>query len=465
MCVLNRKDGVKMPKAAVKPNTVFEIKSISTITADEIQILTLLYQPLIGSQTISLFLTLYAMGAKPKGNTHTHDLLLQILKVSIEELLQWRYNLEAIGLLQTYVTENEEYVYLLKRPLQPKNFFNDGIINVFLNLKVGHSAYQKLKNCFITEESEIEGECISKNFNQIFDTTVLMRSNQIHQASPLPVSRGFKEGIELDDVFNRELLIALLKQKGLAEDTLSDKLFEQLNKFAFLYKLDEHELTRLVFDATDSDGFVNLDTFRQQAKQYFQFVNKGKPIELKESSPIQVQNPEMKNNETRESKEEKLLAFLSQNPIDFLKHKYHQKDPVPADRQLIEWLFIEQQMPHGVVNVLVDYVLKVSDGRLPKQLVEKIAGEWQRKEINTAEKAVAQVKKVLNAQKKRETEKKIPAAQTTYGKNKHVIRQEVVPDWLKNPQETSGKDSLSEEDLQKIEHMKQLQNQILNRKG
>jgi len=132
---------------------------------------------------------------------------------------------------------------------------------------------------------------------------------------------------------------------------------------------------------------------------------------------------------------------------------------------LVEWLFIDQQMPSGVVNVLVDYVLKVSDGRLPKQLVEKIAGEWQRKEINTTKKAVAQVKKVLCAQKKRETEKKMPAAQTTYGKNKHVIRQEVVPDWLKKPQETSGKDSLSEEDLQKIEHMKQLQNQILNRRG
>ena len=52
-------------------------------------------------------------------------------------------------------------------------------------------------------------------------------------------------------------------------------------------------------------------------------------------------------------------------------------------------------MPSGVVNVLIDYVLNISDGRLPKQLVEKIAGEWQRKEIDNTEKAIAQVKSTL----------------------------------------------------------------------
>ena len=123
-------------------------------------------------------------------------------------------------------------------------------------------------------------------------------------------------------------------------------------------------------------------------------------------------------------------------------------------------------MAPGVVNVLIDYVLNISDGRLPKQLVEKIAGEWQRKEINTTEKAMVQVKTMLKAKQKREIEKTMPAAAKVYPKTARVVRQEQVPDWLKaNAQRVEEKKSLTDDDLQKIERMKQLQSQLLNQKG
>lgn len=127
---------------------------------------------------------------------------------------------------------------------------------------------------------------------------------------------------------------------------------------------------------------------------------------------------------------------------------------------------VDQQMAPGVVNVLIDYVLNISDGRLPKQLVEKIAGEWQRKEINTTEKAMVQVKTMLKAKQKREIEKTMPAAAKVYPKTARVVRQEQVPDWLKaNAQRVEEKKSLTDDDLQKIERMKQLQSQLLNQKG
>ena len=46
------------------------------------------------------------------------------------------------------------------------------------------------------------------------------------------------------------------------------------------------------------------------------------------------------------------------------------------------------------------------------------------------------------------------------------LRQEMVPDWLKNENsQEQEKKELTNEDLQKIERMKQLQNEILNQKG
>ena len=437
------------------------------MTSEEIQVLTLLYQPIIGPQAVSLFTTLNTLALKKQEQSLTHHLLLQLLNTNIEEFLEWRYKLEAVGLVSVYITEESHHItYVLKRPMKARAFFSDGIINVFLNLKVGNVDYQALKQFFIEDAFKAEGKNVSKPFNEVFDTTVLLRNSQTLQASPLPVSEMKREGVELEKAFIEELLFALLKQFGLDDQILSDKLLDQINKIAFLYKLDESELARLIFDALDSDGFVNLEVFRKQAKQYFQFLNKGKPIEVVEVSQVNQETMISEAN-AASAKEKQLLIHLSQHPLSFLKFKQHQKEPVPADRQLVEWLVVDQQMPSGVVNVLIDYVLNISDGRLPKQLVEKIAGEWQRKEIDNTEKAIAQVKSTLKAKQKRENEKTMPAAsKPSYQKSARVVRQEQVPDWLKAPQtQESNKKTLSEEDLQKIERMKQLQSQILNGKG
>lgn len=452
---------------SLKPNTTFDLSPIQMMTSEEIQVLTLLYQPIIGPQAVSLFTTLNTLALKKQEQSLTHHLLLQLLNTNIEEFLEWRYKLEAVGLVSVYITEESHHItYVLKRPMKARAFFSDGIINVFLNLKVGNVDYQALKQFFIEDAFKAEGKNVSKPFNEVFDTTVLLRNSQTLQASPLPVSEMKREGVELEKAFNEELLFALLKQFGLDDQILSDKLLDQINKIAFLYKLDESELARLIFDALDSDGFVNLEVFRKQAKQYFQFLNKGKPIEVVEVSQVNQETMISEAN-AASAKEKQLLIHLSQHPLSFLKFKQHQKEPVPADRQLVEWLVVDQQMPSGVVNVLIDYVLNISDGRLPKQLVEKIAGEWQRKEIDNTEKAIAQVKSTLKAKQKRENEKTIPAAsKPSYQKSARVVRQEQVPDWLKAPQtQESNKKTLSEEDLQKIERMKQLQSQILNGKG
>lgn len=452
---------------SLKPNTTFDLSPIQMMTSEEIQVLTLLYQPIIGPQAVSLFTTLNTLALKKQEQSLTHHLLLQLLNTNIEEFLEWRYKLEAVGLVSVYITEESHHItYVLKRPMKARAFFSDGIINVFLNLKVGNVDYQALKQFFIEDAFKAEGKNVSKPFNEVFDTTVLLRNSQTLQASPLPVSEMKREGVELEKAFNEELLFALLKQFGLDDQILSDKLLDQINKIAFLYKLDESELARLIFDALDSDGFVNLEVFRKQAKQYFQFLNKGKPIEVVEVSQVNQETMISEVN-AASAKEKQLLIHLSQHPLSFLKFKQHQKEPVPADRQLVEWLVVDQQMPSGVVNVLIDYVLNISDGRLPKQLVEKIAGEWQRKEIDNTEKAIAQVKSTLKAKQKRENEKTMPAAsKPSYQKSARVVRQEQVPDWLKAPQtQESNKKTLSEEDLQKIERMKQLQSQILNGKG
>jgi len=384
---------------------------------------------------------------------------MQLQNMSMDQLLQCRYKLEGVGLLCTYVNGSDFYTYELRQPLPPARFFNDGIINAFLCLKIGNADYQKLKQLFITAAPPEPGKEIGKSFNEVFDTTSLMTSDVMIGISPLP-NHGSPSGITLQLAFDRDVLGAILKQKGVLEELLSDKLLEQLNKIAFLYKLDEHELSRFIIDGLDTDGFVNMDTVRKAAKQYWHFANKGKPLSIVEVDPRAASQQKEARAET---KEERLLEFFEQNPLDFLKHKSNDAVPVPEDRKLVEWLFMEQEMAHGVVNVLLDYVLKVADGRLPKALVEKIAGEWQRKSIDTTLKAINQVKHVLKGNKERAQQQRVPAARYAAGGGR-AIRQEAVPDWLGRQAAVPTQETLTAEDQQKIERMKQLQQEVLQGK-
>ncbi len=48
----------------IKPSTIFDLCSIQMITSEEIQILTLLYQPIIGPQAVSLYMTLTTLASR-----------------------------------------------------------------------------------------------------------------------------------------------------------------------------------------------------------------------------------------------------------------------------------------------------------------------------------------------------------------------------------------------------------------
>ena len=58
-------------------------------------------------------------------------------------------------------------------------------------------------------------------------------------------------------------------------------------------------------------------------------------------------------------KEQLINCFENTSPYDFLKAKYGGSKPTTKDINLIEGLLVNQELNPGVVNVLVDYVLKI----------------------------------------------------------------------------------------------------------
>ena len=133
-----------MSTQGVKPNTKFKLYGMQRVTTEELQILILLYQPLIGPVATSFYLTLNTLATRGQGEEYAHHFLLQMLNISMDDLIEFRHKLEAVGLIQVYCHKGDgTLAYSVRKPMQAKEFFNDGIINVFLNLKVGHPEYQQ----------------------------------------------------------------------------------------------------------------------------------------------------------------------------------------------------------------------------------------------------------------------------------------------------------------------------------
>ena len=406
----------------IKPNLKFKILGDVLLSLNDLQSLTLLYQPIIGVDAFSLYTLFLSL---PMGSLQRHDLLLQIMSCKMDHLIESRYRLEAAGLLDVYQSDGL-VTYFLKRPLSVKQFLGDAIMRAFLYIKIGIQEFNALKNMLITDVDVINGDKVTKRFDEVFDVRTLSRIDPNLQINNDVRTTG--QGIELATVFDSSMLISILGQKGISREIVSLDLLRILNEFAFLYKFDVHELARLVFDALTPDGGVDFAKMKLLARTQFQLMNKGENVQVVVK---EEQVPTKQAAASESTEKERIVMFLEQNPIDFLRFKAGGKPPVPADIKLVEWLYTQQGMPAGVINVMIDYVLNYTDGNLPKQLIEKIAGQWQRQGIHTTQAAMEKVAKSLTKSSERQLDKQKPHAQQA-SNLKHLTRVEPIPEWLLN---------------------------------
>src|SRR4051812_37627340 len=127
------------------------------------KVLTFLYQPLIGSTCFSLYMTLWAELEENRlwSESSTHHLLMNLLELNLKDIYNARLKLEGIGLLKAYVKSDDEgrsFIYELHPPLNPEQFFLDGMLNIYLYRKIGKSHFSRLKHFFSDQKRPLENE-------------------------------------------------------------------------------------------------------------------------------------------------------------------------------------------------------------------------------------------------------------------------------------------------------------------
>ncbi len=370
-----------MKMITLLPADKYVVVNKTMLTDKERKNLISLYEPVIGYEAVSLYLTLWRDLDRLElvSMDYNHHHLMSLLKCNLETIKEARMSLESVGLIKTYVKcgDLNSYVYELYSPLSPKEFFAHPVFSVILYNNLGKCEYELLKKEF--QEYKID----LKEYQDItatLDTTYKASSNCSFDA----IGKS-EHMLTMQDQVDFDLLFSSIPKGILNERSINKKLKELINNLAFIYNLDTLKMTELLRLVINEKGYIDKEELRKTARKYYQYNNNGKlPTLVYRTQPEYLKNPIGDNT----NRGKIIGVFENTSPYDFLKSKYKGANPTSRDLKLLESLLIDLNLKPAVVNVLIDYVLKKNDNKLNQAFVETIAGQWKRLNIETAEDAM-----------------------------------------------------------------------------
>ena len=132
-------------------------------------------------------------------------------------------------------------------------------------------------------------------------------------------------------------------------------------------------------------------------------------------------------------------TFETISPYELLKSKNDGAEPTARDLKLAEDLIINYGLNQGVVNVLIDYMLKTNNNKLTRNLAETIAGQWSRNKVETVEEAMEIAKKNHKSLKKKVSIK-----------TEYQTKEKELPDWFDKNIEVK---KASDEEIKALEEL------------
>lgn len=409
-----------MKEINILPADTFLVVNRTILCEKDRKIITMLYQPIIGSLATSLYFTLWSDLDKTElvSEEFSHHHLMMSLRIKLDQIIVARKKLEAIGLLKSYVKkegDSNNFVYELFAPISASEFFNHPILNIVLYNNVGKKEYDQIIKYFKMPRITLSGyEDITSNFDEVFDSvpgTILNNLNEDFRIN--------KTGnIKIDKAFDFDLLISSFPKGLLSNKNLTKEVKSLINDLSFVYNIGVEELKSPLLNAIKENGVIDKNQLRKNVRNAYRFENDNKLPSL-----VYKSQPEyLKVNMQGDDKLAKMMyIFENTSPYNFLKGRNNGVKPSPRELTLLDELLIDYKLNPGVVNVLIDYVLKINNKKLTKNFVEAIASQWARLKIETVEDAMKQAKKEHKSRMKAEV------TATKYVKN---IKEENVPEWF-----------------------------------
>ncbi len=404
------REGVITMTTSLLPLDNFVVINKTILNDQDRLVLMLLYQPIIGGIGISLYFTLWSFLDQNKINSsgNIHSDLITSMQMKIEDIKEAREKLEGIGLVKTYLKKGEvnSYIYELYSPLSAYEFINNPILNTALYNNLTKKEYSRIIETLALPKIDLSGyKNISRSFKDVYN---FLESEKVDNKNIRKVNHldlAFEPTINFNEV------LSLIPEGMLNLKNISKENKEIIYQLSFVYGLDNEAMSEIIKNSIVNYR-IDMDLLKDNCRSFYKFEHKGKiPKAVFQSQPLCL-----RQDKVEDSRKSKLInQFEKENPYDFLASKQGAR-PTKKDLEIIEYLIIDQKLNPGVVNVLIDYVLKINNNKLVRSFVEQIAAQWKRSKITTVSDAM-------------------DIAMNEYDKNKNKTKKnlntkEIVPQWL-----------------------------------
>ncbi|WP_199713334.1 DnaD domain protein [Lactobacillus sp. ESL0228] len=384
------------------PKQPFFITNRVDIFPGDLRVLIKLYQPLIGSLALSLYLSMiedYDSGAMLSDAKGIY-ILQEQLDCDINKLLSSLHKLEAVGLVRTSKLENQIMgqilLFSLKRVPSSSEFFSTALLTSLLKEKVGITMFQSLSHEFARESqksfSQINGlksaKDVSASFIDVFrlseeeaidpspEVKKAAQENQIVQSKPAEINppeqidwEFMKQQFEIYQIAgseierNRPAIQGLMRTYGLSEQEFVDETLPCLH--------GDYHLNMPLIKQTIANS-IHAEHTRQNLKQQEQASNKSEDIKHFSIREQQV-----------------LQLAQSKSPAQFIYQlKSDRHDYVDASEyQVLDNLYNQKGISADLLNILTYACLK-SAPNVSYRLANKILHDWLQHGVQSGAQAI-----------------------------------------------------------------------------
>lgn len=425
----------------VLPADGYRTTKMFDLSDEQYQALYQLYQPVIGIEALSLYMTLYHQIAFH--DRHSHHYLMQLLNQSLTSIYDARQKIEAIGLLETFRYEDDNqtlYDFYLKPPMTPVGFMSDDILGQMLYHQIGKQKFHSLKTKILERTAfETSGENVTKTFSDVFlHQPVDVGNQQETEGKELKTSALSKTTWIEDTIIDFDWLSQNLQARMLDVDAILTREHQQfINQMAVLYGLSNSEIDKLLLWSIDSDHRLDKEAFKEACLDAMD-VQPSKQQVIVQRERLKTQAATGQTSTKPLSKKAQFIERMETiSPKEFLEDLSGGAKASTQDIKMIADIMEKQQLKPGVMNVLIHYVMLKSDMKLSRAYLEKIASHWSRKKISTVKDAMALAKEEHTKYQSNDFKNNYPKRKTG--------REAVVPDWFKKQKSNQTKQQSSNE--------------------
>ncbi len=383
----------------IQLNDQIKISKVN-LSGEDYFVLSQMYLPLMGMDSLSLYIALNNLILKDT-TTILVTKLLDLLNLTNVGLLDNAFcKLEGIGLVKRYVSERSKNLYFeIKAPLDAKSFLNNNLLKNYLTVQIGEVEVKNLKNYFVRNKVSGYKE-ISKRFDEMYKTD----DNKM-SAFTESLQRELKDNIRVkNDKFDYIIFKFMFDSEFLDSGVLDEEAFEQeILRISYQYQLTEEEMYEAVVKAITLGNDLKFTDISKNASYIYQNKKVQKPLTFVAKEAVTYVPDAL------ETVSDDVRAFINMcetiSPAQILEKLSGGKAAI-SEVKNFEKLQEETGLSDGVINVLIVYILENNDGVIPSyNYIEKIGKTWYRAKIHTALEAFNYINKPVEKKTNKQIKK------------------------------------------------------------